>query len=74
MTGAVVALASIFFKVVEMVLGRLDEDRRAKIIKLGLDALKVKADDEVISRAVRAFDAPVVGPDGVLGDKGDFRD
>lgn len=72
--SAAISVLVILFKIVEAILGRLDEDRRASAIKLALDALKVKADGEVISRAVRAFDAPVVGPDGVLGDKGDFRD
>lgn len=71
---AYVAVVAAFFKVVEWFLGRIDEKRRADLIKLGLDALKVKADDETISRAVAAFDAPVVGPNGMHGDPSDYRD
>lgn len=72
--SAALAIGALLLKIVEAVLGRLDDERRSTLIKLGLDALKVKADDEVVARAVRAFDRPVAGPDGVLGDKSDFRD
>lgn len=73
--GAVFAIAKTLLGIVQIFLSRLDEERRAKLIRLALEALKVKVDDEVIARAVRAFDRNPRGADGGLrGDPRDYRD
>lgn len=72
--GAIYAIAKALLGIVQIVLGRLDEVRREKLIRLALEALKVKVDDAIISRAVGAFNRDPRGPDGVLGKPSDFRD
>jgi predicted nucleotidyltransferase len=71
--SAALTIITLVLRVVGIVIGRLDEAEKKKAIAAMLDAARIKVENDVVERAVRAFDAARID-DGVRDTSRDYRD